>query len=568
MSLFSKIFTKIFIALFVVASFFAYINYNMIKNSLLADFNNNLEQQWQILNTLDLQHIGSAELDNLLTNISKQTDIRVTIISPDGVVLNDTDVDYNNIPNMQNHKEREEVRNALFGKPSMSSRVSATTNIATYYYAALSSDGNVLRVAYNSDTIAQSLTTFKSSFLALFVASLVLFAIVAVYFARMYAMPISALNELSLQILSDNDEQISFKDFNDEHIDNISNAIYKVHRNIAVQEKDIIIERQKLEMIFSAMKEGIMLISSQGNVIHINDNAKKHINNGIAKNTNVLSDISDIDTIMFFKNLLKKNDDDKRRITYKERIYDLYSKTIGDNTLVVFDEVTESAQYEAFKTELVGNITHEIKTPLALMLGASETIINDPDMDTETRNKFLTSIFRNSKELNNLINETFELHRLEAQRGAITVEEPTNLQSVMKDIEIMIGDKSGKQLTYEVPDNDVMIRSEHILSIVTNLVNNAIKYSKGDNIAVVIENVSNKVIISVADEGPAIPEIEQKRIFERFYTVSKARTRGRSGSGIGLAIVKHISKQYAGEASVHTNKKSGNTFVVELHEKR
>ncbi len=568
MNSFKATFARLFLVISISISVLFFIGVRLTTNDIKTNFEHDMREKWGVINELNLANTDQDVLNKHLTAIGKDTNSRITIIAPNGIVLNDSATPYDKIKELQNHKQREEVMGALNGNPGFSVRMSATTKYNSIYYAKRGNDGNVLRISYEASALTDELSEYRKNVYGVYISLLILILLASAYFANKFTRPIKALDKLSKQILSGNTEDIHFPDFNDQAIDNIASAMYSIYKNYTTQERDMSFERKKINTIFSSMKEGIILIDDGANITYMNDNAKGHLNHNIDVNTNVLDDVSDIDLILFFKEVLRNKESEKRRIKLGERIFDLYSRTIASNTLVVFDEVTESAQYEAFKSELVGNITHEIKTPLALMLGASETIINDPEMDTETRNKFLASIFRNSKDLNNLINETLDLHKLEAEHGTIIVEAPANLQATVEDADMMIVDKNGKNITFNVPQVDVMVRGEHILSIISNLVNNAIKYSKGENIDVTIEHTNSIVRIAVEDEGPAIPENEQKRIFERFYTVSKARTRGRSGSGIGLAIVKHIAKQYNGSASVHTNNKNGNTFVVTLVEKK
>jgi two-component system phosphate regulon sensor histidine kinase PhoR len=111
------------------------------------------------------------------------------------------------------------------------------------------------------------------------------------------------------------------------------------------------------------------------------------------------------------------------------------------------------------------------------------------------------------------------------------------------------------------------VHSAHILSIVTNLVSNAVKYSKGDNIKVDMKKDDKILTISVSDGGPQIPLSDRERIFERFYSMSKSRNRELGGSGLGLSIVKHIARLYQGEAKVLPNDAGGNTFEVKLIQK-
>ena len=126
--------------------------------------------------------------------------------------------------------------------------------------------------------------------------------------------------------------------------------------------------------------------------------------------------------------------------------------------------------------------------------------------------------------------------------------------------------ENGKKIIYEnMAEKEYNIDNLHVEMILTNLINNAEKYSKGENIYVKIYDENSALVIEVSDEGPLILEKERKRIFERFYTVSKSRNN--SGFGLGLSIVKHIALLYGGKASVYTNEYNGNTFKVVLYEK-
>jgi two-component system phosphate regulon sensor histidine kinase PhoR len=112
----------------------------------------------------------------------------------------------------------------------------------------------------------------------------------------------------------------------------------------------------------------------------------------------------------------------------------------------------------------------------------------------------------------------------------------------------------------------VNVLEHHFHSLISNLLDNAFKYSKGGNIYLEI-NKNSKISIKVEDEGPVIPFEEQGRIFERFYTVSKSRNKYKSGSGLGLSIVKHIAEVYNGTVKLYPNDKGGNTFEVVIYEK-
>ncbi|MDR2884080.1 MAG: hypothetical protein LBV09_03125 [Deferribacteraceae bacterium] len=223
------------------------------------------------------------------------------------------------------------------------------------------------------------------------------------------------------------------------------------------------------------------------------------------------------------------------------------------SNMMIMTNLSANADYINYKTDLVGNISHELKTPLALVQGASETILKDPSMPKETMERFLNTIHRNSIRMSELISDMLELHRLE--NTANTPNATADVQEIVAELK----DLYGHELIFEVKTDTVRMEAAHLLSILSNLVSNAQKYSTGKRVEVLIDSA----VIAVSDEGPVIAKSDRSRIFERFYSVSDSRNRSHSGSGLGLAIVKHIVMLYHGHISVTKNDMGGNTFKIE-----
>ena len=214
------------------------------------------------------------------------------------------------------------------------------------------------------------------------------------------------------------------------------------------------------------------------------------------------------------------------------------------------------------RKELVDSLSHEMKTPLAVIMGTAETILGDVQMDESTRRRFLEKLYRSAARLNRFIDQTLELYRLEST--GVSVEEPTAIETVIAQ---SVLNPSDKIVRYDNRTTRAfLIDAFHTEMILSNLINNAVKYSTAKEIDVKIEEQDGALILEVADGGPLIPEKDRKRIFERFYTVSKSRQK--SGFGLGLSIVKHIAGLYDGEATVFENERGGNTFRIVLHEKK
>jgi len=157
-----------------------------------------------------------------------------------------------------------------------------------------------------------------------------------------------------------------------------------------------------------------------------------------------------------------------------------------------------------------------------------------------------------------------ELSKLESAHEAFSVMEGVALSEVANEIKEFYAADDAVQLTITSEASVVMVRHEHMLSILTNLIDNARKYSTGSRIIVNMTKLDSTTQITVDDQGPQIDMADRDRIFERFYTCSKSRNKNHSGTGLGLSIIKHITKLYSGAVWIENNAAGGNRFVVQL----
>jgi two-component system phosphate regulon sensor histidine kinase PhoR len=246
-----------------------------------------------------------------------------------------------------------------------------------------------------------------------------------------------------------------------------------------------------------------------------------------------------------------------------ERTISVNYQIADQSTLIILHDISDRLKYSGYKSDLVANISHELKTPLTLIMTTSEVITKDPDMSKDKLDKFLTTIYGNARRLNSLLDDLISLHRLETSEPVVS---QADLDEVVADVRELI-DAKGKTLNWKIDSGEVNVNGSHLTSVLVNLIGNAIKYSSGNEIDIGLIRAEHELEISVADQGPVIPKIERERIFERFYSLSASRNRDNSGSGLGLSIVKHIAKLYGGQAKVIENDKPGNTFIVRLTQK-
>ena len=238
----------------------------------------------------------------------------------------------------------------------------------------------------------------------------------------------------------------------------------------------------------------------------------------------------------------------------------------GEVALVV-DDLTESRRVESVRRDFVANVGHEIKTPVGALTLLTEAALDARD-DPDAVQHFLTRMQREAQRLSRLVQELLDLSRLqggEAQPTPAEVPIDTVIDEAVdrarnvadaKRIEIVRGGDTGLVVAGSEPQ---------LVTALCNLLDNAVAYSgEGTRVAVGVHARDDAVEIAVKDQGIGIAELDQERIFERFYRVDQARSRATGGTGLGLAIVKHIVNNHGGEVSVWSRPGAGSTFTVRL----
>jgi two-component system phosphate regulon sensor histidine kinase PhoR len=339
--------------------------------------------------------------------------------------------------------------------------------------------------------------------------------------------------------------------------------IYDTYQYINLEKKRTEQNTNFLRSILEMLDEGVILLENN-KIIHHNKWIINNLHLIINNSSSLLDTTNNSELIEIFTDIIENNNSFKKQYTVNNKIFQVYTIIENKYKLITFHDVTDMLMYENYKYELTGNITHELKTPVSLIMNYAETLINSESIDKETNLKFLNTIYNGALRLNNLINDIVELHRLESY-GENTNEKPSNvtdLHKVLNEIKEYYY-KKDRSIIYNCNVSCCNIKAEHLLSIFSNLIDNALKYTQG-TIIVDINKREDFLVIAVSDEGPLIPSAERNRIFERFYTTSHSKNMQTKGTGLGLSIVKHIAKIYSGNAFVKSNRSGGNTFVVEL----
>ena len=233
-----------------------------------------------------------------------------------------------------------------------------------------------------------------------------------------------------------------------------------------------------------------------------------------------------------------------------------------------FNIMSEKLEHlDASRNKFVSDASHELKTPLASMKILVDALLSQPDASRELYEEFLGDISHEIDRLNYVINDLLTLVRMD-DSGAESRFVPIQLMDLIDRVYHMLQPLASKQgITLECETEDLTVNGDQtkLQQAFSNLIDNAIKYSPEDTvIKIKLYKKGKNAVVDITDQGIGISEADQAHIFDRFYRVDKARSRGSGGTGLGLSIVDNIIKQHGGTISVKSALGEGSTFTVEL----
>lgn len=489
-----------------------------------------------------------------LENISSGSS-RITWIDKDGTVLFDNKVDASSL---ENHGEREEVRQAEKYGAGSSTRYSNTRNEKTINYALRLDDDTVLRVSADSDTMLRILTGMIQPIIAVIAIALIVAGILAYRLSKRIVRP---LNDIDLE----HPEQA-----------NTYEELSPFLRKIEVQNKQInrqIKELRRQQMEFSAitenMKEGFLIIDVKQNILSYNSSALKLLDvNGNVENENILH----LNRSEDFQNAIIKSlkgEHTEQTMKFGERYYQLLANPVyQDNkvsgAIIVIMDVTEKEQREALRREFTANVSHELKTPLTSISGTAEIMANGL-VKQEDIPHFANNIYKESQRLITLVGDIIKLSKLEEM-------DMTEQKEMVDLAEVVTSVTESLQIPASKKSISLIVQKEHCMvwgipsilnEIVYNLCDNAVKYNveKG-TVYVKLEKKDKRVCLTVEDTGIGIPREEQERIFERFYRVDKSHSKDIGGTGLGLSIVKHGVAYHNAELKLESEVGKGTKITI------
>ena len=497
-----------------------------------------------------------VELDGMDYLNGLHTTSRVTWVAADGTVLYDNEADAST---MENHADREEIREALTSETGTAQRFSSTLSEQTLYVTQRLSDGTVIRLASAQKTVGLLLISMIQPILIILVLSLLLSAVLASRLSKGLIKPI-----LSLDLEHPEDC---------ETYDELTPLLSRLKRqNDTIQQQMNLLKQRQTEFaaLTDNMSEGFLLLDRQGHVLSHNSGALRLL--GVEEpegEVNVL--------VLNREEPFRQAVDEALSGKRSQQMLHLngrYCKLLANPVLadgkpagavLVLLDVTEQEQRDELRREFTANVSHELKTPLTSISGIAE-IMQSGMVKPEDIQSFAGDIYQEAQRLIALVEDIIRLSRLD--EGAESLErEPVNLLSVAQDVARRLDSAAQKAgVTLKVMGLSVEVRGipSVLDEMVYNLCDNAIKYNHpGGTVNVTVAPADDgSAEVTVEDTGIGIPVEDQSRVFERFYRVDKSHSKEIGGTGLGLSIVKHGASLHG--AQIHMDSQVGRGTSVQL----
>ena len=480
---------------------------------------------------------------------------RITWIGTDGAVLYDSQGD---AATMENHADREEVKEALATGFGESSRYSTTHMERLLYSAKRLPDGTVIRLSSQQQSVLILVLSMLQPMAVVIAIALGLALLLA---ARVSKQIVKPLNELDL------DEPLQNEEYDE--LAPLLRRIDSQQKQLKGQEMELRRRKREFEAITGNMNEGLVLLNARGRILSINPTAARLLGTDAGC---VGRDILAVNREPELQTLLLQAQEGHRG----EQVLDLggggyqldVSPVLTDGTVtgvvLLFVDVTEKERAEEMRREFTANVSHELKTPLHTISGCAE-LLQSGLVKAGDEKQFVGQIYSEAQRLICLVEDIINLSHLDEGAGEMR-REPVDLFALAERTVASlapVAERAGVTVCLSGGPAEIVGIAQLLGGIVYNLCDNAIKYNRpGGTVEIAVNRESAGVGLSVRDNGIGIPAEHQSRIFERFYRVDKSHSKEVGGTGLGLSIVKHAAMIHGASVDLKSNPGEGTAITV------
>lgn len=502
--------------------------------------------------------------------IGDKDTVRITIIDLDGRVLADTirdDIESNPFENHSNRKEVIEVIEAISKKNIVYALRLSSSHDIKFLYAAkkikVGSEDIILRVAHPLESINKYFISFIFTTIIVIAFIMIIISAILPYIVKNFIKPYSIIREnLDNILLGKTDIKKSITKFDEINV--VLDEINILSNNLNINNIKRKKEQEKLSCLLENMREGIIALDKNKNILFINNIAKNFLS--IYSNSNPKHLLELVRSGYFLSKI--ENSYNKKEYTSFDIVRDnniieciIFPVLSSDiDLLIKLNNVSDERKLAKEKQDFFTNASHELNTPLTSILGYSELLLNG---EKDNKKEFLEKIYFEANRMKDLVNDMLLLSRTDIgyQEESLEI---INLSNIVRDvIETLKVKAKNKNITIleSLEECRIEADSKKIHQVVNNIISNAIKYSKENGeVRVIVNRANDKVIFKVIDNGIGIPKEHLNRVFERFFRSNNVGSI--SGTGLGLTIVKNICAHYNANITLKSEKDKSTEFTI------
>lgn len=514
----------------------------------------------------------------LAQELGTRAEARLTLIAVNGEVLGDSNLNEDGVRKIENHHERPEVIEALSQGHGTSVRYSSTLEQRMIYVAVPFHQrgriAGIVRVALPLAQVDEAVARLRVLLLAASLLALVVAGLVSTLATRRISQTLRLLAQAAGRMVNGDLSERTRTPGHDE-IATLGKSLDHLANSLSHALSQLKAERDLLGGILAGMQEGVLVLDQDAHLLHANPALRGMLLLGsdcIGKPLlDVIRNAELVEILWQARDSAAAASGEVELAGIKPRRLMVHVSPLqgdGGELLMVLVDVTQLRQLESIRKDFVANASHELRTPVASMQSAAETL-RGAMSDPEAAKVFLEIIERNAARLHQLVEDLLDLSRIESREFRLQVE-PLEIgafsDNMAKAYARLAQDKG---ITLEVlPEArglTALADRRAMEQVLGNLLDNAIKYCpRGTTVRLSADTAGDRIRVSVHDSGPGIPPQHLPRLFERFYRVDASRSRELGGTGLGLAIVKHLVEAMSGTVSVESIPGQGSTFAFTL----
>ncbi len=538
------------------------------QSSVMKELLRSSHSQWSSLHSMDplADWLGSG------------FQLRVTLMLPDGKVVGDSQVPIEQIPLLENHGDRMEVREALRSGSGSSIRYSNTLGVDLLYVASLIGSPEdpqmVVRVAMPLEEVYSASQKGRMMILAGTILALALSLLAAHLVAMARGKELEDLAKKIRQMTEEDLEKPEGLYYQPSEVSRVERALETLGFHMAAKIRELKEARDSMETLIQGMVEGVLLTDDRGKILLVNKALFELMEPRVDPIGRTAAEVfRKADLQEALESCISQGQSQSLEIRTSgtsTRALEVQVAPVGEKGAVaVFHDVTERRRIEQIRRDLVASASHELKTPLAAVRASVETLLEGALEDPPQARRFLEIVQRHVLRLEKILGDLLELSKLESGTGGPKRDlvrlgdlAETALEAVTE-----LAQGKGLQLLKRLPQTEVVVQGNQrqLEQALVNLLENAVNYTEaGGSVSLEVGLEGKDAHIVVEDTGVGIPQEHLPRIFERFYRVDKNRSRGLGGTGLGLSIVKHVAQSHGGRVEVESTVGKGSIFRIIL----